>query len=55
MSKVKLQAVTLTNKEFKELLETWGAKTMEVFEINQVFKYTDEQKKILKDEFKKGK
>ena len=54
MSKQKLKAVELTDKEFKELLHTWGAKTMEVFDINETFKYSDEQKKMLKEAFKKG-
>ena len=38
----------LTNEEFEELLKKYGAKTMMTFEINEIFKYTPEQKKILK-------
>lgn len=40
---------TITNKEFNKLLKQYSAKTMEVFEINEVFKYTPEQKKKLKE------
>lgn len=38
----------LDDKKFKKLLKKYGAKTMEVFEINEIFKYTPEQKKVLK-------
>ena len=39
---------TLTNEEFEKLLKKYGVKTMESFEINEIVKYTPEQKKILK-------
>lgn len=41
---------TLTNEEFEKLLKKYGAKTMESFEINEVFTYTQKQKNILKKE-----
>ena len=44
------KAKNITDKEFNKLLKEYGAKTMEVFSINQIFKYTKEQKKILKRE-----
>ncbi len=40
---------TITNKEFNNLLKQYSAKTMEVFEINEVFKYTPKQKEKLKE------
>ena len=46
---------TLTDKEFKELLKSWGVKAMESFEINELFNYTQKQKNILKKENKNEK
>ena len=45
---------TLKQEEFKKLLKQYGAKTMEVFDINETFKYTKEQKNMIKEAFKKG-
>ena len=39
---------TLTDKEFKELLKSWGAKNMESFDINNVFDFSVSQKKEIK-------
>lgn len=38
----------LTDHEFEKYLKHYGAKTMMTFEINEIVKYTPEQKKILK-------
>ena len=43
---------TITDKKFNTLLKQYSAKTMEVFELNEVFKYTPEQKKVLKKALK---
>lgn len=40
----------LDDKKFDKLLKKYGAKTMETFEINEVFKYTKKQLKIIKKE-----
>ena len=39
---------TLSDKEFEKLLKKYSVKTMMTFEINEIVKYTPEQKKILK-------
>ena len=38
----------LNNKEFKELMKSWGAKNMESFDINNVFDFSVEQEKEIK-------
>lgn len=52
MKKIKKVPVEINDKEFNKLLKKHGAKTMEVFDINQIFKYSKEQKDILKKEIK---
>lgn len=46
---------TLTNREFEELLKSWGSKSMESFDINEVFSYTEYQKRRIKEVDKQGK
>ena len=46
---------TLTNIEFEELLKSWGSKAMESFDINEVFRYTEYQKRRIKEVDKQGK
>lgn len=45
---IKKKPVEVNDKKFNTLLKQYSAKTMEIFELNEVFKYTPEQKKVLK-------
>ncbi len=46
---IKKKPVEVNDKKFNTLLKQYSPKTMEVFELNEVFKYTPEQKKKLKE------
>lgn len=52
MEKTKKVPLEINDKEFNKLLEKYGAKTMESFDINQNLKYSKEQKEILKKKIK---
>ena len=39
----------ISDKKFEALLEKYGAKTMESFDINQTIKFTKEQFKKIKE------
>lgn len=52
MEKTKKVPLEINDKEFNKLLEKYGAKIMESFDINQNLKYSKEQKEILKKKIK---
>lgn len=44
----------MNDKEFKKLLEKWGAKQVESFWINSIIELTPKQRKIINEDLKKG-